>query len=443
MRAAYLALGGVLLSLLVPAGGAATAATLPGAAATTTSVVQNAGYTVARKGQGKDYWTPKAGVTFNEPASPRGAYAILGKLRRSIDATAKGEKIRIAVWNFDDRGTVDALVRAKERGATIQVVVAGSVDNVNYTRLAGRLNRNKKDDSFAVQCRGGCRSRSKIMHSKFYLFSRIHKATDVSMFGSANMTAAAANRQWNDLVVSHNPKLFRFLADTFDQYKKDKSLKEPFENYYAGRYRATLYPARGRNPQLAALRQVTCRGTTGGTGTADHRTKLRLAVAGWFDSYGAEIATKLRKLWDHGCDVKVITTLAGRGVNRILRDPSGRGPIPIRRMTVDVNYDGIPERYLHMKSLTVSGVYKGDTGSSVVFTGSPNWSTRAQRSEELWMRITDAPKMTRQYADHIDALYNSQGASSKLMTRGDLRRSLVTGPNGRRTTSLPSWFEMD
>ncbi len=90
------------------------------------------------------------------------------------------------------------------------------------------------------------------------------------------------------------------------------------------------------------------------------RTKIRIAIAGWFDAFGTTISKQVRSLWGRGCDIKIITTLAGRDVNRTLRSRKGRGPVPIRRVTIDRNQDRIPERYLHMKAISIIGSFDGD-----------------------------------------------------------------------------------
>src|SRR3712207_4168501 len=160
------------------------------------------------------------------------------------------------------------------------------------------------------------------MHSKFYMFSRVHKSRHITMIGSANLTTPAGNRQWNDLVTTKSEKVYRYLAKVFKQYRKDKIRTSPYQVKTLGDYRIWIYPVGDRNPQLNQLEKVRCKGATGRTGTHG-RTKSRIAVAGWFDDYGADIAKRIRKLWDHGCDIRIVTTLTGRGVNRALRDGSG------------------------------------------------------------------------------------------------------------------------
>jgi phosphatidylserine/phosphatidylglycerophosphate/cardiolipin synthase-like enzyme len=467
MRAAHAALGAVMLSLtatMVPPGAVAapvspssvapvsssatptdtpsdTLGATPGATLGDTlgqaDAAEPAVTPAARK------WTPPNGVQFSDPyqADRR---VILNTVIRSINNTPKGEVIRIAVWNFDDRAAANALIDAKKRGVKVKVVVAGSVDNPNWTRLARSLNAGKNTGSFARKCQGGCRSKTKIMHSKFYLFSKVNGARNVSMIGSANLTTPAGNRQWNDNIVTKHAKLYSYLVKTFAEYAKDKPVKgSAFDQQKIGRYRVTLFPARNRNPVLRELRQVKCKGVTNGTGNGNGRTKIRIAVAGWFDAYGAQIAEQVRSLWDRGCDVRIVTTLAGRGVNQILKDPRGRGPVPIRKLAPDRNGDGVPEQYLHMKSLAISGVYRKNTGASVVFTGSPNWSARAQRSEEIWLRVLGQKAMTRKYNNHTDRLFSHSASSARMTTRTQLMRSLEGTANARGGTVVPDWLELD
>jgi phosphatidylserine/phosphatidylglycerophosphate/cardiolipin synthase-like enzyme len=265
------------------------------------------------------------------------------------------------------------------------------------------------------------------------------------MVGSANLTTPAGNRQWNDLVTTRIKSVYRYMTDVFRQYAKDKSVKHPFETATRGDFRFWIYPVGTRNPQLTQLEKVRCKGATGGTGVHG-RTKVRVAVAGWFDAYGERIAKRLRHMWDHGCDVRVVTTLAGRGVNRALGATYGRGPVPQRELSWDRNYDGIPDRYLHQKSVAISGVYAGDHSASVVFTGSPNWSARAARSEEVWMRVLGRKAFTRHYMTRVDRLYSSPLSTARRTTPAQLQRAVAAHARTRGVTgevTLPEWLELD
>ena len=91
-------------------------------------------------------------------------------------------------------------------------------------------------------------------------------------------------------------------------------------------------------------------------------------------------------------------------------------------LTIDNNQDGIPERYLHMKNIAISGVFDGDTSANVLITGSPNWSANAQKSDEILFRITKATKMVRQYhGEHRPALLRPVVAPERATDGGSGR----------------------
>lgn len=421
-----------------------------------------------------DYnWTPRAGVKFNWPDSG-GKRAIQAHIIQAVRSTRPGRIIRMAMWNFDDKPARIELVRAHQRGVTVQMVVSAQVDNPNFTALKNALAKpspmasRQPQKSFAKQCNAGCRTPpgKGIMHTKFYLFSRVGKAKNVSMFGSNNLTTAAGNRQWNDLITVNNQVgLFRSLNALFQQLRADKKVQPPFKTWWAGggRYRVMAFPLNAGDeagPIYRDLKKVHCRNVAPGYGV-NGRTKIRIAIAGWFDEYGARIARRVRELWNQGCDVKIVNTLTGRGINQALRDPSGRGPVPNREVTRDRNYDGIPERYLHLKYFTVDGVYAGDRSARVVFTGSANWSARSARSDEIYFRVQNASGMVKAYANHVDKLFKSPYAHSPFTSyRTSIEGRPIIQPDGTVLTPesmlspqeiydpanadrVPDWFETD
>ena len=452
MRAARLALCVALLSLLAPlavvtstsAGAAGKASADVGAlAAQTQTKVDKKPHSQQKKGA----WVPPPGVLLSDPMIPGRNRSILRRVIQAVNNTARKEYIRVVVWNYDDRPVTNALLAADRRGVNVQIVVAGSVENANWARTRAQLNRNRSDKSFALKCTGGCRSRTKIMHSKYILFSRVHQAKNVAMFGSFNLTTPAGNRQWNDMVTTRNLGLYTALEDTFNEYSQDMIINAPYKETDLGKYKVTLFPAFNRNPILAELKRVSCVGAAPGAGNESGRTVIRIAIAGWFDAYGNDIARQVRNLWEAGCDIRIITTLAGRGVNKALKHSGGRGPVPVRMLTYDPNEDGIPERYLHMKNIAISGVFDGDPAAHVLITGSPNWSTRAQKSDEILFRITQATKMVRQYQANTDRLFFGPLAhlrttpSMKLLRKGVTESGEV--PNLRTGENVPDWFELN
>lgn len=445
----------VALALLAPLLAVATTSTT----AQATSVTAQAGpaasvasVALAPKRK-KKVFKPYIGAAFNDSLRPADRGNILDQVTLAVRNTPKKQYIRLVVWNYDAPWLTSELIRAKKRGAYVQVITAGSVDSGSFRNLAKFLAQNPKDKNFAKKCRGACRSNSKIMHSKVFMFSKVGKTKNLSMFGSTNLTGAARNRQWNDQISTTNKPLYDFFVKTFEEYRKDRPQVKPDDGFKSKRYEVVLFPKFNENPVADAFSKVKCQGATG-AGSTGGRTKIRIAVAGWFNGYGEEIARKVRSLWDRGCDVRIVTTLLGRGVNRTLRNPAGRGPIPIHSLYQDRDDDGVPERYLHMKSVSIQGVYGGNTKANLVWTGSPNWSARAARSDEVWVKVFDAPLLARRYANQIDYLRTivlDQGddveedattlrtqlrqyqQARKLLARG----GLLNGP------VLPDWLELD
>lgn len=371
----------------------------------------------------KPKYSPPLGAVFSNPLNGHGR-DILNQVIRSIEAAPKGSTIRLAVWNYADARTTDALIAAKARGVRIQVVVAETVTGNAWFRLRAALGRNPHDDSFAYRCDNACRSHRFVMHSKFFLFSKVGKRRHVSMFGSSNLTAAAGNRQWNDQVTTVNKGVYRYLVQTFEEYAADQDVATPYDEYENSRYRVVLFPRPQDNPIAEALSKVGCHSAK------KERTVIRIAVAGWFDEFGIKIAREVRRLWDRGCDVRIVTTLAGRRINRILKRRYGRGPVPIRQVTVDYDKDGVPERYMHMKSIAVDGKYDGDPRRRMLFTGSPNWSGDARASDEVWFEVRDAPSLVRAYSRFTDQMFFGPAAHAReqVMQRPSAVRRSVGDP---------------
>lgn len=384
-------------------------------------------------------YTPATGATFNSPFVS-GGRTIATKVIKSINNTAKGEKIRIAIWNFDDGPTADALINAKRRGVDVRVITAHTTANPTWKRLRNVLTNG--GDSYARACRYACRSTGPTLHSKLIMFTRIHKKHDVTMVGSLNLTAAAATNQWNDLLTVTNPKVYDYLLKRFIEYSKDKPVKSPYAKRRLGAdYQVTMYPANHVNPVVQQLNQVRCWGAKKGYGS-NGRTIIRIAVAAWFDSYGQAIANKVRALWNQGCDIRIVTTLAGGGINKTLKSPGGRGPIPIKQLTIDSNGDGVPEKYLHMKSMSINGHFGPDRSAAIVLTGSPNWATDGRRADELVLRVREKRGLMRAYQNHISRLFNAPSAHYRTAAPPSvLMRGLGGGTDNK--TVPPGGFELN
>ncbi|WP_372727128.1 phosphatidylserine/phosphatidylglycerophosphate/cardiolipin synthase family protein [Nocardioides sp.] len=364
-------------------------------------------------------YTPSPGVTTNNPLGDFGERrAITRHILRSIDASRGGSKIRVASWNIRSDDAIDALVRAHKRDVTVRVILSrGNANpenrNVGIDRLeralqrSGNAKRSESRRSGLSKCVRSCRGRSGIAHSKFFLFSKAGKARHVVINGSFNLTDLAASHQWNDVYTTvGRTKVYREFRETFRQMFRDKRVKQGYRAERLGKIKTMMYPYTGkktrRAPILKELAKTRCSGARYGT---NGRTRIRIAMTSWHGQRGINIASRLRQMQNRGCDVKIIYAVMGNEVLRILRK-EGRRPVPMRQIVQDFNGDGVYDRYLHTKVMTINGRHRGDRAAWVTINGSANWSPAALASDEAVMKI-QGRKLVGRYNTWMDRWFRN------------------------------------
>src|SRR5690606_1632976 len=96
--------------------------------------------------------------------------------------------------------------------------------------LRARLGTNLNKKSFIYKCRSGCRTdgRKRLLHTKFYTFTKTGRSRWALFVGSHNLTMNAARHQWNDLyLTAGNKELFRQYVDLFNDMKNDYNEIQP------------------------------------------------------------------------------------------------------------------------------------------------------------------------------------------------------------------------
>ncbi len=365
------------------------------------------------------HYNPPKGATFNNPFGTEAArFAINNKLIRTINSVKKGHKIRIASWNFRSTGIARALVRAHQRGVSVRVIMDygnwnPDIPNAIARRTHNALkqgNKHRKNDmtSWLIRCHGSCRGRHGIAHTKFYTFDKVAKTKYVAMYGSANATLLAATIQWNDIytVTKSRSKYNEFLK-VFGQMKRDKPVRQGFLQYPHGRMQLGFYPFTGKrthhDPVLSALNNVRCTGATRGTGIRGH-TKIRIAQTATYGRRGLAIAHRLAAMKKRGCNIRLVYAMFGRQALQVMRNDAGPGGVPMTHLAYDADCNGIYDKYVHMKSMTVSGVYGKNTHARVTWNGSANWTPVSLASDEVVGRWLDG-SVTRTYSNWIDFLF--------------------------------------
>ena len=150
---------------------------------------------------------------------------------------------------------------------------------------------------------------------------------------------------------------------------------------------------------------VRCTGATNGTGINGH-TKVRIAQTATYGQRGINLANRLATMQRHGCNIRVVYAMFGGKAVKILRGAH----VPLTHLAYDINCDGIYDRYLHMKSMTVSGVYGANTHARITWNGSANWTPVSLASDEVVSRI-EKGTTTAKYANWIDYLSTHVPAS--------------------------------
>ena len=362
-----------------------------------------------------DHFTPAGGPTFNNPyGGSDSAHKIVHKLVRTINSVRTGHRIRIASWNFRSNALANALIAAHRRGVSVRVIMDYSnwnpdVPNNYAHRLHAALKKGDKHrksgmTSWLRRCHGSCRGPHGIAHTKFYMFDKVQKTHNIVMYGSVNATELAATIQWNDLyTIKGSQDRWDEFSKVFNEMKNDKKVKQGYLNYPNKSTTISFYPYRGdgtsTDPVLKVLNAIRCSGATKGSGVNGH-TKIRIAQTATYGDRGLTLAKRLATMRKRGCNIHLVYAMFGGNVLKILR----AAKVPMTHLAYDSDCNGIYDRYVHMKSMTVSGVYGDNHHAHITWNGSANWTGVSLQSDEVVGEITRA-KIMRQYSTWIDYMF--------------------------------------
>ena len=405
-------------------------------------------------------WRPPRAPVFNNPfGNKKQRFRIERRLVKAINLTPAGERIRISLYSFDRVDVAKAVIKARNRGVRVQILLNDHQVTKAIRMLRKRLGTNPKKRNFVYQCHYSCRGRRDNLHTKFFLFSQTGAAERVLMFGSVNFTLNAVKWQWNDLAtVRSNNRAYEKFRRLFDDMRNDYESNQPFQTF-CGRARdwrcnaitsqhfTRVFPRRStanNDPVLNILKKVDC---TYDTDNGMRRSHLKLSMHTMQGNRGEYIAEKIRQMHADGCDFKVIYGLMGWHVKKMLGEVTPRGRIPLRSTGFDYNGDGDVERYTHHKYLTLNGKYGGKR-VDMVFTGSSNWSNRGQWGDEI-ITTMHGSNLRRRYVTNFDMMWNSDTytrnayttTKSSYRTRSGKVVTVTTEENhpDRLGTGSPTW----
>ncbi|MGA8993355.1 MAG: phospholipase D-like domain-containing protein [Nocardioidaceae bacterium] len=312
---------------------------------------------------------------------------------------ATGE-IKISLYSLTDAAVAGALTAAARRCVSVKVLMNDHLDVENdpaWAKLVAGLGSDRSAASFAHTCSRGCRGNG-VLHTKMYLFDAHvpdrpglgSQLGQTVMVGSSNMTSNAAKVQWNDLYTARNrPALYAQFVTNFNAMARDNGISRSTTTHRDGPFTTLFFPRTkgATDPYLTALRTVRCTGVTGGAGLGG-RTVVYINMHAWFEDRGMALANQVRRMYNAGCQVRVLYSFMSFAVFKKLKQ--GTGPRMVVRRTLFSKNGTSASDYSHFKNIAVSGNVAGSTSARVVWTGSNNFTDTGLRFDEVMIRIASA-----------------------------------------------------
>ncbi|WP_327356049.1 phospholipase D-like domain-containing protein [Streptomyces sp. NBC_01304] len=354
-------------------------------------------------------WTE--GPIFNDPlGTTEQQYAIRTRLVQLTDAAVPGSTIKVAVYHVWEQTMVDALVRAKNRGVNVQILLDSTSkterpENTVYAQLATAFGTDRAKPSFITlcakdkSCLGDPQWGKSIMHNKFWLFSEVEGAKDVVVQTTSNSTPSAHTKFFNDaLLLPNNPTLYDAYGDYFDEMTRKNWADWHYRTVSNGLYKAYFFPREGSTNETdtiySVLNNVKC--TYKDTAGVTQRTKVRVSI---FKLTRQQIADKLVDLKKKGCSVYVTyaetdSAKSQGGTKGTWEKLHTSGGPSVRCYNDDRDplHPGqklVAPYIVHNKYVLIDGVYDGKR-NKVTFSGSGNYTAPALReNDEVIVKVDD------------------------------------------------------
>jgi phosphatidylserine/phosphatidylglycerophosphate/cardiolipin synthase-like enzyme len=344
---------------------------------------------------------------FNNPDNPDGYdTTITDEVQRLIDDTPAGETIRGHIYSLGLRNIAAALLNAQTRGVTVYISL--DQQNDNKRKVADDI-RKLDHHHFCTKGAGhACISDAdgSIAHPKFFTFSKTLDPTgglrsDVSWFGSANMTETSGTNQFNNAITVYGDgALFAGLV-TFAEAMYDQPYRgTDFYDADSGRGRyvgaaATAYASPEKRGQtdiiVSRLNDM----------TPDASCRLRIGMAFVRESRPA-LVELVKEFRSKGCRVWMVI---GAEKHRMTMDES----VYQELIAAGVKIRRAGGKDVHDKFFLAYGKF-GSTSQYRVYTGSENWSSRAlNKNDELFVKMAPETKAShplyRAFVHHFDDAY--------------------------------------
>jgi len=314
-------------------------------------------------------------VYFTDPINHHDPNVITGSVEEQLiqKINAAQTSIHIASFEFDLDATAQALVAAKQRGVDVRWVtddenglIADEEPGHGQFAMLQAAGIEVKDDL----------GRSAFMHNKFWIFDRQTVWT-----GSTNITKNGIYDQNNNVIVIHSPELALIYEREFDEM-------------WNGQFGA-------RSPSTLADQSLTVNGTPIQVIFTSEDSALEDFIVPLVQSAQSSVyflafsftdyplAAAMIDRYSHGADVAGVFEAFGSTAESAELRTLFCGEVPVRQ-------DG-NGGFLHDKLIIVDG--------HIVITGSLNFSTRAEETNDENVIIIDNQDIARLYIEEFERVW--------------------------------------
>ena len=304
------------------------------------------------------YFTDR--FTFNDPVQWQ--FSVEGKLIEKIN-TAQNS-IHIAAFEFDLTPVAEALISARQRGVDVRWVT----DDEHGIEADEEPDRGQFAmlQSAGIEVRAD--DRSALMHNKFLIFD-----AQTVWTGSTNLTANGIFRQENNVLVIHSPVVAAIYEREFQEmWNGQFGPKSPsqFGEQFTAIEGTPIWVI--FTPEDAALEQAIIPLVNSA------QFEIRFLAFSYTDY---PLANAMIQRGHAGVDVAGVYEKVGSDTDAAEFDTLFCGGVQVRR-------DGNPN-FMHHKLIVVDQRY--------VITGSLNYSTNAEESNDENVIILDHPELAKEY----------------------------------------------
>jgi hypothetical protein len=322
--------------------------------------------------------------------NPNGAKdtAIVDELTRQVEATGKGDTIRLAVYYFSlDKPIAplaDALAAAEKRGVDVRAVFGTRNDRPSLNDAV--IAKLKNAGASVRQCSAGCLPNSGgtkqgPMHNRFFLIEKDGApnvlVTSLSFVGSQltqahNLLGVHGDRAVFDFYSAYWNRLYAKSWDGWTDANKGKT---------GSIAKAWVFP-RSADPVAAELSQITA---------CDEGDRVWVGHAN-FQSKRPEARAQLDRIQGLGCQVRVVVRSGPTASPGWIEDKLGSSNVRV--------HDAHRNKYI------VAEARFGDKHRAVVWTGTHNLNGNGlKHSDDNMIRVMNQTVADR-YIAHFQALWS-------------------------------------